>query len=167
MATIDPTTNLGKVRLRCADWNSDAGYFLPDAVYEQTLIDTNQNVPRSASICAQYILGILSQRTHKKLQQLELFNDAQFTQYLQFLKITILNPNNLSDVVPIPYAPNLTWEHPITAFIYDWNHTYARGTNSQQLAWMAYPSRQIDPTDPYAPNPWWANPEYSTGNSTE
>ena len=50
MPLIDPTTNLGKVRLRCGDF-SDVP-FLPDSVYEATLADTNNNVVRAAGICA-------------------------------------------------------------------------------------------------------------------
>ena len=61
MPLIDPTTNLGKVRLRCGDF-SDVP-FLPDSVYEATLADTNNNVVRAAGICAIY--SSLSNKEYK------------------------------------------------------------------------------------------------------
>ena len=65
MTTIDPTTNLGKLRLRIADYG-DIPY-LPDVVYTQTLIDTNNSLTASAIILAKYILGMLSFQTDRKL----------------------------------------------------------------------------------------------------
>lgn len=149
---IDPSTNVGRLRLRVADWGDIP--WIPDSVYEQTLIDTNNNLPKSASTIAYYILGILSSKTHRKLQQLEVYGNNYFDQYLQFIKQAVLNPNNLSDVNPLPYSPNLDWEHPIEAFIYDWNHNYSRGTQSQQMAAQAWPRRTFSPTDPNAPLIW-------------
>ena len=44
MAVIDPSTNIGKLRLRLADWRDIQ--WLPDAVYQQTLDDTSNNFNR-------------------------------------------------------------------------------------------------------------------------
>lgn len=57
MAVIDPSTNIGKLRLRLADWRDIQ--WLPDAVYQQTLDDTSNNLTASTRILAQYILAIL------------------------------------------------------------------------------------------------------------
>ena len=63
MAVIDPSTNIGKLRLRLADWRDIQ--WLPDAVYQQTLDDTSNNLTASTRILAQYILAILSQEISK------------------------------------------------------------------------------------------------------
>ena len=58
MATIDPTTNIGKLRLRLADWRDIQ--WLPDSVYQQTLDDNNNNLTACTRILSQYILAILT-----------------------------------------------------------------------------------------------------------
>ena len=127
---IDPTTNIGKLRLRVGD-HSDLP-FLPDEVYYSTLLDCNENIPRATVIVAQYILAILTHKTHRKLNQLEVWNNEQFAQYTQFIKLTILNPH-LSTISPIPYTGSDTSTSPLVEFVEDWNGNYAQGTQSEQL----------------------------------
>lgn len=146
---LDPTSNIGKVRLRVGDF-SDLPY-LPDEVYQATLDDTSNNLPKSATIIAQYILGILSRKTHRKLQQLEVFGSDVFNQYLQFLKETILNPNQIFNLAPVAYAPEVFDGYTAQAFLADWNNNYSGGTQSQQMAFTAYPQRDYKPGDPTAP----------------
>lgn len=153
MALIDPQTNIGKIRLRAGDW-SDLE-MLPDSVYQSTLDDTNNNVPKSAVIIAQYILAMLTRKTDRKLQQLEVFGSQVFEQYLEFLKLTILSPNQLINVAPLPYAPHVFDGYTSEAFIRDWNANYNGGTQSQMMAFTAFPSREHpdgDPTAPYINN---------------
>ena len=127
---IDPSTNLGKLRLRVGD-HSDLP-FLPDEVYYSTLTDCNENVPRATTIIAQYILAILSQKTHRKLNQLEIWGNERFNQYLGFIRMTILNPH-LSPISPIPYTGSDISTSPLVEFVEDWNGNYAQGTQSEQL----------------------------------
>ena len=127
---IDPTTSIGKLRLRVGD-HSDLP-FLPDEVYYSTLSDCNENIPRATSIIAQYILAILSQKTHRKLNQLEIWGNETFQQYIQFIKTTILNPH-LSQLSPIPYTGSDTSASPLVEFVEDWNGNYSQGTQSEQL----------------------------------
>jgi hypothetical protein len=132
MTVIDPSTDLGKLRLRCADF-SDLVY-LPDAVYLQTLADNNNSLPISAKICATYILGMLSFKTHRKIGlQLENWSGEAFTQYKEYLLLIVSNPNFM-DISPIPYNVNGTTLHPLIKFQEDWNSNYAQITQSQQLA---------------------------------
>ena len=80
MAAIDPTTNIGKLRLRLADWRDVQ--WLPDNVYKQTLIDCDNNLNKATSILAQYILAILSQQTRSRVMQVESYDDQAFQQFL-------------------------------------------------------------------------------------
>jgi hypothetical protein len=153
MAILDPTTNIGKLRLRLGDWMEIE--WLPDSVYESTLADTGNNLPKSAIILAQYILAILTRKTDRKLQQLEVYGSQVFQQYFQFLKDTVLNPNQLHDLAPLPYAPQIFDGYTAEAFVTDWRNNYNGGTQSQMMAFTAFPSRNHpdgDPTAPYINN---------------
>lgn len=125
MPAIDPTTPIGKVRLRIADWQDIP--ILPDSVIQSTLDDNSGNVYRAASICAQYILGILSSKTHKRLSQLETWSGEQFSNYLKFLQTTILNPH-LAPIAPIPYSGVANdSDGDLQRFIEDWKNGYKAG----------------------------------------
>jgi hypothetical protein len=121
MTVIDPTTSIGKIRLRIGDW-SDLP-ILPDSVINSALEDCSDNVPRAAALCAQYILATLTAKTHRKLAQIETWSNEQFDNYVQFIKLTILNPHLMS-VSPVPYV-NTTEDHPLIAFMDEWNEEYS------------------------------------------
>lgn len=125
MTIIDPTTPLGKIRLRIGDWQDLP--LLPDSVIESALVDCNNNIPRAAKLCAQYILAMLTSKTHKKMAQLETWSDQQFDNYVKFIQMTILNPH-LMDVSPIPYV-NTETEHPLIEFSREWNESFATAKN--------------------------------------
>lgn len=131
MTTIDPSTDIGKLRLRVADYSDLV--FLPDAVYSQTLEDNDNNLTKCATIIATYILGILSLKTHRKLAQLEVWGGEAFKNYKDFLLLTVTNPAFMS-IAPIPYSSSSTDLSAIQQFQNDWNKNYANGTQSQQLA---------------------------------
>lgn len=144
---LDPTTDIGKLRLRVADY-SDLPVF-PDAVYTSVLADNNNNLPRSARILAQYILGALTGQTHQKLERIEVFGGEWYTNYLSFLKTTILNPN-LWELTPLPYTPITTDEFgnkldvPLIQFQKDWQRNYYFGTSDQ----LNHLTAQLTPTYP-------------------
>lgn len=128
---IDPTTPLGVLRLRCADV-SDLP-FLPDSVYTQTLTDNNNSLPRSAIICATYILGMLAFRTHRKLSTLEVWGAEAFANYKEFLLLTVKDPAFMT-ISPVPYSGSGDALSNIIQFQSDWNKGYYTGTQSQRLA---------------------------------
>ena len=133
---IDPTTNLGKLRLRCADIGDLP--FLTDEVYNSVLGDTSDNLTKSTVICANYILGILSLRTHRKLSNLEIWGQEAFTNYRLFLRETIANPNTISGIYPIPYSPDPQGQvNPLIQFVSDWNNSYSPLTNSETISQLA------------------------------
>jgi hypothetical protein len=140
MPTIDPTTNLGKVRLRVGDF-LDLPIF-PDAVYIATLNDCDNNVLRASKLMAQYILATLTMRVHEKMAQLEVYGNQYVDNYVKFLKTTILNPN-MMEVAPLPYGAELDATHPLLQFRDDWNKMYIGGTASEQTHLQAV--RGMDP----------------------
>jgi hypothetical protein len=119
---IDPTTPVGKIRLRIGDWQDLP--LLPDTVIQSALEDCQNNVPRAAGLCAQYILATLTAKTHRKLANIEAWSGEQFYNYIAFIKMTILNPH-LSPLAPIPYSGGASTEHPLTAFSKEWEAEYA------------------------------------------
>lgn len=127
---IDITTNVGKLRLRCGDV-SDLP-FLNDLVYLQAYTDSQDNLPRAAKLCAQYILAQLAFRTHKKLASLEIWGGDAFVHYKEFLMLTINNPAFM-DISPIPVSSSADLS-PMLQFQNDWNRSFTGGTQSQQLA---------------------------------
>lgn len=126
---IDPATPVGKIRLRVGDW-ADLP-ILPDSVIESALDDCNGNTPRAAALCAQYILGTLTSKTHRKLANIEVWSNEQFSNYVSFIKMTIFNPHNMS-LAPIPYTGAVT-KHPLSVFTADWNAAYGTETKINHL----------------------------------
>lgn len=120
MTIIDPSTPLGKVRLRIGDWQDLP--ILPDSVINSALEDCQSNVPRASALCAQYVLATLTAKTHRKLAQLETWSNEQFEHYVQFLKLTVLNPHMMT-TSPVPYTGNVQ-DHPLIEFVSDWNASY-------------------------------------------
>lgn len=120
MPVIDPSTPIGKIRLRTGDW-SDLP-ILNDATIQSALTDCGDNVPRAAQLCAQYILATLTFKTHKKLSTVEVWSGEQFDNYVTFLKTTVLNPNLMS-VAPIPYGFG-DETHPLIEFVETWNEEF-------------------------------------------
>lgn len=131
---IDPTTDVGKLRLKVGDINDLQ--LLPDAVYTQTLADNQNNINRSAQTIAGYIAALLSQRTHQKLSFIEIWGTEAFKNYIQFLDKVILNPN-MAGVSPLPYGSGTDTTNPITQFQQNWPKGYAGLTEDEQLAILA------------------------------
>lgn len=129
MTIIDPSTSLGKLRLRVSDWGDIPQ--MPDSVYLQTLEDNDQNVNRAAVTCALYLLGILSQRGHRKMGQLELWDNGKFDQYLKYLMLISKDPS-FSGLSPIPFCGKTV--NPIKEFVSDWQGNYTSLTQSEQMS---------------------------------
>lgn len=122
MASVDPSTPVGKVRLRTGDWQTLP--ILPDAVIESALTDCNNDIPRASALCAQYILGMLTHKTHRRMVQLETWSGEQYDNYVKFIQMTILNPNFMS-IAPVPYVGGNDEDHPLIEFVNAWNEIYA------------------------------------------
>src|SRR5438874_8344981 len=122
MALLNPTTPIGKMRLRVGDYSDFP--LMPDEVYQSALDDCQGYLPRACVLMAQYILASLTSQTHQKLVQIEVYGGEWFNNYLAFVKATILNPN-LMQSTPLPYTPTTTneWgekvEVPLIQFMQD------------------------------------------------
>jgi len=130
---IDPTSDIGRIRLRIADV-SDIPY-LADSVIQATLDDCGGNLPKAAKSCAMYVLGMLSHKTRRRMNQLEVYGSDAATAYRAFLLLAYTNPAFM-DVSPLPYAATADFS-PILDFQANWNAAYTNGTESQSLARMA------------------------------
>ena len=117
MPAIDPTTPIGKLRLRLADWRDNV--WLPDNVYQTTLDDNNGNLNKSAAILAQYILAILSQQTRSKLYQIESYDNMAFAQYRQFIIDTVSNPAFMN-IAPLAIVTGADEPNPLIEFSKQW-----------------------------------------------
>lgn len=130
MAAIDPTTNEGKLRLRLGDWKDVS--WLPSSVYQQTLVDCNNNLTKAAGLLAQYILAILAQGTRSKLGQIESFDDQAFTQYRQFIIDTVSNPS-IMNISPLAIVSGADEPNPLIEFSDLWNAGYITTTSTQDM----------------------------------
>jgi len=139
MPVIDPSTDVGRLRLRVADFG-DIPY-LPDSVYVQTLVDNGNNLPAAAKTIAMYILGMLAHKTHRRMAQLEVYGEQAFKAYKEFLIMTHSNPAFM-DFSPVPYSSNAEFS-PILDFQKSWNANFTNGTEAQQLAFHG----DISPND--------------------
>lgn len=138
--SIDPTTDVGKIRLRVGDYQ-DLPFF-PDSVYAAVIVDSGGNLKVAAKSMAVFILGMLAKKTRRKLNQLEVYGNEQFENYREFLLLTVSNPAFMP-YAPIPYGATAEF-NPIEQFQSDWNSNYSRGTESQQLAVNAVRSPNDD-----------------------
>ena len=134
MPAIDPSTPIGKLRLRLADWRDIQ--ILPDSVYQQTLTDCNNNMAKATATLAQYILAVLAQATRSKIGIIESYDGDAFTQYRQFIIDTISNPAIMT-LSPIAFVTGAEEENPLTQFRDLWNAGYIQTTNTQDMQMYA------------------------------
>ena len=137
MPTIDASTALGKCRLRCGDYGDLP--LLPDSVYLSTLSENNENVFRSSMICATYILSMLAVSScHQKLSFIELYGNQKYEQYESYL-LKIARDSAFNGSSPIPYtgATSTTAKNPLIAFVEDWENSYVKPTQSEDLHYIA------------------------------
>lgn len=144
MALVNPNSPVGMIRLRIADWSDIP--ILSDEVIQSALDQNQGNVPRAAKLCAQYVLGSLTSKVHRKMGlQLEVFGAEWYKNYKDFLVLTIMNPNFM-EISPIPYNVNGTDLHPLIQFQKDWNLNYASVTQSTVMHWDALGSPNSNDT---------------------
>lgn len=132
MTVIDPSTPIGMVRLRIADW-SDIPH-LPDTVIQSALDNASGNMAKASITCALYILGILSQKVDRRAGlQLQVWNSQSYKSYKDFLLTTVSNPY-LIDFSPLPWSASTIDLPDLVQFASDFRKNYPRNTESQQLA---------------------------------
>ena len=139
---IDPTTDVGKIRLRIGDYLDIQ--ILPDIVIENALSEKSGNIVNASILCAQYILAALSRGVHERLQMIEVYGNQAFDQYLEYLKFCTSDPNFIS-ISPLIYSANPEEDHPIIKFRKDFNGNFIQGTQSEDMAYTSfdYPYNRI------------------------
>lgn len=136
MPSIDASTPLGKCRLRTADYGDLP--LLPDSVYLTTLAENNDNVQRSSTICATYILGMFAQGCHQKMSFLEIWSGEKYKQYESYLTKIAKDPTfNGSSPIPYTGASSTAAKNPLIAFVEDWENSYQKPTQSEDLSNIA------------------------------
>ncbi len=129
---IDPSTNLGRLRLLLGDWGDLP--ILPDSYYTQVLSDTDNSLGRSTKILGMSILAIFSQGYHRRLNQLESWPGEKFTNYQKYITMLVKDPAfAINTISPIPYSKTADYS-PILDFQANWMKNYPLGTQSQELA---------------------------------
>ena len=127
---IDPSTDIGRLRLRLGDYRDLT--LLPDTVYQQTLTDCNNNLTKATSTLAQYILAILSHGTRSKMGIIESYDDQAYKQYRQFIIDTVNNPA-IMNISPLAVVTGADEENPLIEFSKMWNNAYTAGTSYTKL----------------------------------
>jgi hypothetical protein len=134
---IDPTTDIGKLRLKCGDTGDLT--LLPDLVYSTTLADSSGNINQAAKTCSMYILAMMSQNPHQKMVQLEIWGSEIFENYRKYLTM-LYKDSSFSGICPIPYSgtPVGTKEvSKINTFIANNDKAYVHYTSDETLQFIA------------------------------
>ena len=129
---LDLSQNEDKIRLRVGDYNDIP--LLPTSVYTATLADNNNNVNKCVPIIATYILALFAQKSHSKLSYIEVWGSEVYDNYKDWLLKVVLNPM-MNQSSPIPYtgASSTTTKNPLIQFVEDWEHSYQKPTQSEDL----------------------------------
>lgn len=130
MPALDLSSDISKLRLRVGDWRDPV--ILPDEVYQDALDQNNDNLNRSAILCAQYILATLSFGTRSKFQYIESYDNQAFDQYRKFLLDTVNNPAFMT-YNPIAYGGDTSETNPLIQFAKSWNAGYTNGTAAEEM----------------------------------
>lgn len=141
MTVIDPTTDLGRVRLAIGDWRDIT--ILPDSVINQVLTDT-ANLRAAIRTCGSYVLATLAFDGQAKLGIIETYGNQVFSQYKEYLTM-IVKDANMNGVCPLPYSASGTDLHPILQFEQDFQNSYNKPTSDDRLHFLA-----TQPFDPYS-----------------
>ena len=144
--SIDASSSIGKVRLRVGDWQDLV--ILPDSVYQVTIDENNGNLPAASVTIAQYLLAIFSQKSHKKLAQMEIWNDTVYKNYKDYLISVISNPSLMSyTALPYLITDDCVGDSPLKDFVNDWNNCWQGDTVSERI-------HDLASTKGLQPN-WW------------
>lgn len=125
---LDPTSNIGKVRLRVGDYQDPPMQFFPDSVYTSALEDNNQNIARASKAVACFILAQMCQQGNIVLGPLSLYDADMAKSYQVYLNM-IIKDSSFSGFAPIPYFGGADTPNPVV----EWNNTWKCNNNLQYL----------------------------------
>lgn len=105
--TNDPTRDIDRVRLSVGDTDVDNEY-ISDTWYQYFLDNNSANEKLAAIDAAKAILAKFTANTREKVDQVEIYGNQQFDNYLQWLKDFIENPSLSGILSPVPYLGGLS-----------------------------------------------------------
>lgn len=105
--TNDPTRDIDRVRLSVGDTNVSNEY-LDDAWYQHFLDNNDDNETLAAIDAAKAILVKFTSNVRERVDQIELYGNQQFDNYLSWLKDFIENPSISGLRSPVPYLGGLS-----------------------------------------------------------
>ena len=125
---LDPTSNIGKVRLRVGDYQDYPMQFFPDSVYQTALDDSDNSVTRAARTVGYYILALMTQTSNVTLGVLAIYDGDTAKAYTEYLKMMIKD-STFNGLCPIPYFGGADTPNPVV----EWNNTWKCNNNLQYL----------------------------------
>lgn len=105
--TNDPALARDRIRLRVGD-TDPLDPFLDDLWYEYYLENNQSNETRAAIDCAKAILARFSRNSREKVDQVEIYGNLQFEQYLSWLKSFVSDPDISGLAPPMPFAGGIS-----------------------------------------------------------
>lgn len=103
----DPTRPIDRVRIRVGD-TSELNEFITDHWYEYYLCELEGNETLVAIEVAKAILVKFSGSTRNVVDQVEMYDNQKFEQYLVWIKEFINNPHLSGMRPPMPYAGGIS-----------------------------------------------------------
>lgn len=103
MFTNDPTNPIDRVRMTVGDTDTSNEY-ISDQWYTHFLSNNSNNETRTAIDCAKAILARFTFNTREKVDQIEIYGNELFPNYLIWLKEFIESPALSGLKSPSPYA---------------------------------------------------------------
>jgi len=107
MFSNDPKNPLDRMRLKVGDTNNDNEY-LDDKWYAHFYITLNKNEVLASIECAKAILARFTGNTRQVVDQVEIYGNQQFDNYLKWLKSFISDPDISGIRSPVPFAGGIS-----------------------------------------------------------
>lgn len=107
MFTNDPSNVVDRLRMVVGD-TDDVNEYLSDQWYLYYLEKNTNNETRSAIDAAKSILARFTSNTREKVDQVEVYGNEMFENYLEWLKNFIENPAISGLRSPVPYAGGIS-----------------------------------------------------------
>lgn len=103
----DPSRPVDRVRMRVGDVNT-ANEHLADAWYDYYLSISGGSESSAAVKAAGAILASFTENIRERVDQVEIYGNHQFENYLKFLQELIRNPSIAGMGPPMPYAGGIS-----------------------------------------------------------
>jgi hypothetical protein len=107
MFSNDPKNPLDRIRLKVGDTDVENEY-LDDNWYVHFYTSNDRNEVRASIECAKAILARFTGNTREVVDQVEIYGNQQFENYLKWLKSYISDPDLSGIRSPVPFAGGIS-----------------------------------------------------------